>query len=74
MAESIKNPERFAGMHWINPPHLVPIIEIIKGEKSINNLTDCTYMILNGAKKRRSLAISAVKALNSQTGIETNRI
>jgi hypothetical protein len=29
-------------------------------------------MILNGAKKRRSLAISAVKALNSQTGIETN--
>ena len=43
-----------------------------KLEKSTSNLTDCTYMILNGARKRRSLAISAVKALNSQTGIETN--
>lgn len=43
-----------------------------KYEKSTSNLTDCTYMILNGAKKRRALATSAVKALNSQTGIETN--
>ena len=43
-----------------------------KREKPISNLIDCTYMILNGAKKRRSLAISAVKTLNAQTGIEAN--
>ncbi len=34
IAEVVKNPERFAGMHWINPPHIIPLIEVIKGEKT----------------------------------------
>ncbi len=34
MAESMENPERFIGMHWSNPPHLIPMIEVIKGEKT----------------------------------------
>ncbi len=25
-------PDRFVGMHWFNPPELVPLVEIIKGE------------------------------------------
>ncbi|RMF40365.1 MAG: 3-hydroxyacyl-CoA dehydrogenase family protein [Alphaproteobacteria bacterium] len=27
----ISNPARMAGMHWSNPPHIVPIIEVIAG-------------------------------------------
>lgn len=34
IAEVINRPERFCGMHWINPPHLIPLIEIIKGDKT----------------------------------------
>lgn len=34
IAEVIHLPERFCGMHWINPPHLIPLVEIIKGEKT----------------------------------------
>ena len=34
IAEVVINPERFAGFHWVNPPHIIPIIEIIKGEKT----------------------------------------
>lgn len=34
MAKVVKRPERFAGMHWINPPHLIPLIEVIAGEKT----------------------------------------
>lgn len=30
--EAVINPERFAGFHWINPPHIIPLIEVIKGE------------------------------------------
>lgn len=30
----ISNPERFVGMHWSNPPHIVPMIEVIKGEQT----------------------------------------
>ncbi|HZK02774.1 MAG TPA: 3-hydroxyacyl-CoA dehydrogenase family protein [Anaerovoracaceae bacterium] len=34
IAKSVKKPERFLGMHWINPPHIIPLIEIIKGEST----------------------------------------
>jgi 3-hydroxybutyryl-CoA dehydrogenase len=34
IAEAVKNPERFAGMHWINPSHLIPLVEVISGEKT----------------------------------------
>lgn len=34
LAKSVKNPERFIGMHWFNPSHLVLLIEIIKGDKT----------------------------------------
>ncbi|MCG2622527.1 3-hydroxyacyl-CoA dehydrogenase NAD-binding domain-containing protein [Arthrobacter sp. I2-34] len=34
MAETLQHPERFIGMHWSNPPHLIPMIEVIKGEQT----------------------------------------
>ena len=34
MAKAVKNPERFMGQHWLNPPHLLPLCEIIKGIKA----------------------------------------
>jgi len=29
-----RRPERVVGMHWWNPPHIMPLVEIIKGEKT----------------------------------------
>lgn len=34
IAEAVKNPERFVGQHWLNPPHLLPLCEIVVGEKT----------------------------------------
>lgn len=34
MAKAVKNPERFMGQHWLNPPHLLPLCEIIKGDQT----------------------------------------
>jgi 3-hydroxybutyryl-CoA dehydrogenase/5-formyl-3-hydroxy-2-methylpyridine 4-carboxylate dehydrogenase len=31
---NISNPGRFVGMHWSNPPHIIPMIEVIGGEKT----------------------------------------
>ncbi|PBB64379.1 3-hydroxybutyryl-CoA dehydrogenase [Mesorhizobium sp. WSM4312] len=28
----ISHPERMVGMHWSNPPHIIPMIEVIAGE------------------------------------------
>lgn len=32
MAESIKHPERFVGMHFFNPVHKLPLVEVVGGE------------------------------------------
>jgi 3-hydroxybutyryl-CoA dehydrogenase/5-formyl-3-hydroxy-2-methylpyridine 4-carboxylate dehydrogenase len=34
MAEALKAPGRFIGMHWSNPPHLIPMIEVIPGKQT----------------------------------------
>ncbi|TIV90632.1 MAG: 3-hydroxyacyl-CoA dehydrogenase family protein, partial [Mesorhizobium sp.] len=31
---NISHPERMVGMHWSNPPHIIPMIEVIAGEKT----------------------------------------
>ncbi|MFQ3189411.1 MAG: 3-hydroxyacyl-CoA dehydrogenase/enoyl-CoA hydratase/3-hydroxybutyryl-CoA epimerase [Paraglaciecola sp.] len=34
LAKSLKKPERFCGMHFFNPVHKMPLVEIIRGEKT----------------------------------------
>jgi len=34
LAKSLKRPEQFCGMHFFNPVHKMPLVEIIRGEKS----------------------------------------
>jgi len=38
LAESLKRPENFCGMHFFNPVHAMPLVEIIRGE----NTSDAT--------------------------------
>lgn len=34
LAENLKRPENFCGMHFFNPVHLMPLVEVIRGEKT----------------------------------------
>ncbi|QPG05337.1 fatty acid oxidation complex subunit alpha FadB [Salinimonas marina] len=34
LAQSLDKPERFCGMHFFNPVHRMPLVEIIRGEKT----------------------------------------
>ena len=34
LAKSLKKPERFCGMHFFNPVHKMPLVEVIRGESS----------------------------------------
>jgi len=29
IAEKLENPSRFMGVHWMNPPHVMPLVEIV---------------------------------------------
>lgn len=43
IGRAVSNPQRFAGMHWFNPAHLIPLIEIIKGDESSKEVVDYLY-------------------------------
>jgi 3-hydroxyacyl-CoA dehydrogenase len=34
MAQATQRPEKVVGMHWWNPPIIIPVIEIVKGEST----------------------------------------
>jgi 3-hydroxyacyl-CoA dehydrogenase len=40
IAEAVEHPGRVVGMHWSNPPHLIPMIEVIPGEKTEQSAVD----------------------------------
>lgn len=48
MAKSVKNPERFAGMHFFNPVDRMPLVEVIRGEKT----SDATVVTLVALAKK----------------------
>ncbi len=43
LQDGAATPERVVGMHWSNPPHLIPVIEVVAGtqtsQETINKLT-----------------------------------
>ena len=40
IAKDAKHPERFIGGHPYNPPHLIPLVEITKGEKTTDEVVN----------------------------------
>lgn len=38
MSETITKPERFIGMHFWNPPHIMPLVELIKGKQTTDEV------------------------------------
>lgn len=42
IAEVCEHPGRVVGMHWSNPPHLIPMIEVIPGEQTSQETVDTT--------------------------------
>lgn len=43
MAKVVVHPERFCGMHWVNPPHIVPLVEVIQAEKTSDATVNAVY-------------------------------
>jgi 3-hydroxyacyl-CoA dehydrogenase/enoyl-CoA hydratase/3-hydroxybutyryl-CoA epimerase/enoyl-CoA isomerase len=52
LAESLERPENFCGMHFFNPVHAMPLVEIIRGEKTSDATVAavCAYALGLGKK------------------------
>src|SRR5581483_2913368 len=49
IAEATDHPERVVGMHWSNPPHLIPMIEVIPGERTAPSAVEATSELVRRA-------------------------
>jgi len=45
IAAVCKHPERVGGMHWANPAEIVPLVEVIRGERTSDNTVDVIYRV-----------------------------
>ena len=52
IAQAVHRPERFMGQHWLNPPHLLPLCEIIRGEKTEEAYLQQMYELVKGLGKK----------------------
>ncbi|ARM75529.1 3-hydroxyacyl-CoA dehydrogenase/enoyl-CoA hydratase family protein [Acidianus manzaensis] len=43
IAENAKNPQRVVGMHFFNPPVLMPLVEVMKGDKTSDDTAKTVY-------------------------------
>ena len=68
IAKAVKDPTRFTGMHWVNPPHLIPLVEVIAGEKSSDEALQIVYDVA------LSLDQKPVRVYMDPTGFILNRL
>lgn len=52
IGSAVAEPVRFCGMHWINPPHLVPLVEVIQGTDTGAGAMDFVYALAQRLGKK----------------------
>jgi len=68
LASATKNPENVVGMHFFNPPQLMPLIEVIRGAKT----SDAAVESIRGAAKQ--MGKETVLCKKDSPGFIVNRI
>jgi 3-hydroxyacyl-CoA dehydrogenase / enoyl-CoA hydratase / 3-hydroxybutyryl-CoA epimerase len=51
MAAAFKHPERFVGMHFFNPVHMMPLVEVIRGKDSTDEAVATTFQLAKALGK-----------------------
>ena len=51
LAAMVEGPERFLNAHWLNPAHLMPLVEVARGAKTSDAAVDTMVALLKRAGK-----------------------
>ena len=68
LQQGLQHPARVVGMHWSNPPHIIPMIEVIAGAQTDPEVVTATAEII------RSLGLLPVVVKKDVPGFVENRI
>ncbi|MCQ4334281.1 3-hydroxyacyl-CoA dehydrogenase family protein [Natronomonas sp. F2-12] len=51
LGEFVPEPERVVGCHWWNPPYLLPLVEVVSGEETSEEIVDRTIEYVEGVDR-----------------------
>ncbi|MCJ7746615.1 MAG: 3-hydroxyacyl-CoA dehydrogenase family protein, partial [Desulfobacterales bacterium] len=68
MASEIKRQDQVVIAHWWNPPHIIPVVEIVRGQYTSDQTVNLVYQLLEAIGKR------PVKILKEVPGFLGNRL
>jgi 5-formyl-3-hydroxy-2-methylpyridine 4-carboxylic acid 5-dehydrogenase len=68
LAAACRHPGRVIGMHWSNPPHIIPVIEVIRGEQTDEQTIAATHDLIE------RIQMIPVDVLRDVPGFVENRI
>ncbi len=50
-AVKVSHPERLLIAHWFNPPHIMPLVEVVKGDATSDETVDTVVSLMNSIGK-----------------------
>jgi 3-hydroxyacyl-CoA dehydrogenase len=68
IASRTQRPQKTIILHWVNPPHIIPVVEIVRGEKTSNETAELSYRLMLKLGKK------PVRILKEVPGFLFNRL
>ncbi|SFR65462.1 3-hydroxyacyl-CoA dehydrogenase family protein [Anaeromicropila populeti] len=65
LSTAVQYPERFCGSHWLNPPHIIPLVEITKGDYTSDKVAELLYDLYKSMHKQPVILKKDVKGFLS---------
>jgi 3-hydroxybutyryl-CoA dehydrogenase len=68
IASRTQRPQKTIVIHWVNPPHIIPVVEIVRGEKTSDETAELSYRLMLKLGKK------PVRILKEVPGFLFNRL
>jgi 3-hydroxybutyryl-CoA dehydrogenase len=65
IATVTRRPERVVGTHWVNPPHIMPLVEVVRGETASDETVETVRQFLTGIGKAPIVCRDTLSYLNN---------
>ena len=65
LAKFVAKPERFCGTHYLNPAHIIPLVEITRGEQTAQHTVDKLHQVFTDMGKKPVILKKDVKGFLS---------
>jgi 3-hydroxybutyryl-CoA dehydrogenase len=65
LASVTKRPDRFVGTHWVNPPHIMQLVEVVRGPSASEASVQTVYQFLKRAGKAPVICKDTLSYINN---------